>query len=163
MSEELSLREKVFNACDNMQVAGEKITRETVRSRTGGSDRDLSKYISEWKAEKEKTAITVAGSSQVSQQSEESDSISVDSVPSPVPVISEANITQATLNAVQIVKSLRLAEIDIAKYLQENPHLLPEDVKREIAEAEKAAITVPLSNKGYFDPKTIAQVAIARL
>ncbi len=49
---ELTLKEKVFIACDNMQFAGEKITRATVRSRTGGSDRDLSKYIAEWRESK---------------------------------------------------------------------------------------------------------------
>jgi Plasmid replication region DNA-binding N-term len=62
MPEGFSLKEKVFFVCNYMQDSGEKITRDKVRIHTGGSDRDLSKYIGEWR---EQTAITVQGSEEI--------------------------------------------------------------------------------------------------
>jgi len=50
---EKTLREKVFEACHNMDLNNKKITRDAVREITGGSDRDLSKYIREYRESKE--------------------------------------------------------------------------------------------------------------
>lgn len=92
MSEEKTLQEKVFEACDNMAYENKKITRDTVRAITGGSDarsglrhRDLSKYISEWKAKQQKTSLVVAKTDEISQQSQELIAIESQSVPASVP------------------------------------------------------------------------------
>ncbi len=165
MEAEKTLKEKVFDVCDALANSGEKITRDKVRECTKGSDRDISKYIAEWKASKE-TAITVAGTSLISQQQQESAAISSETVPNPVPiqpVISQADIYQVKLNAAERVKSLRIAEIQIARAMQENPNLLPEEIKQEIAEAEMAAISTPLSHRSYYDPNTLTQAVIASL
>ena len=38
-----SLKQQIFEACDSLEAAGERITRDKVREKTGGSDRDLSR------------------------------------------------------------------------------------------------------------------------
>jgi len=82
----------------------------------------------------------------------------------PVPtVISQADIRQIKSNAAERVKNLRLAEIEVARAMQENPNLLPAEIKQEIEEAEMAAISTPLSHKAYYDPKTLAQAVLASL
>ena len=76
---EETLREKVFKTCDNMHSQGKKITRAAVRECTGGSDRDLSKYINEWKNSKQTVQDNDDESLQVGTVSSERDALTVQS------------------------------------------------------------------------------------
>jgi hypothetical protein len=156
MSEVQTLREKVFSICDNMQASGEKITRATVREHTGGSDRDLSKYISEWRESK---ALVVQNSQAIAQTPHEE----IKPIPTSTATISNADIEQIKSNAAQRVKALRIAEIQVARAYQENPNLLPPEILEEIDKAEMAAIATPLNHRNYYDPNALAQMVIASL
>jgi Plasmid replication region DNA-binding N-term len=156
MSEVETLRKKVFENCDDMEVEGIKITREAVRQRTGGSDRDLSRYIGEWRDSK---ALVVQGKEAISQIPDEE----IKPTPASTTTISRADIEQIKSNAVQRVKALRIAEIQVARAYQENPNLLPSEILEEINQAEMAAIATPLNHRNYYDPNALAQMVIASL
>jgi hypothetical protein len=158
MSEVETLRKKVFENCDDMEVEGIKITREAVRQRTGGSDRDLSKYIGEWRNSK---ALVVQSKEGINQIPDEE--IKPTPAPASTTTISRADIEQIKSNAVQRVKALRMAEIQVARAYQENPNLLPPEILEEIDQAEMAAIATPLNHRTYYDPNALAQMVIASL
>ena len=159
MTEAQTLREKVFSACDIMRQAGEKITRHTIRERTGGSDRDLSKYIGEWREAQESQALVVQGESSIAQNPDEE----IKPTPTSTTTISHADIEQVKSNAIQRVKALRIAEIQVARAYQENPNLLPPEILEEINQAEMAAIATPLNHRNYYDPNALAQMVISNL
>lgn len=156
VQEEKALKEKVFECCDNMQSQGEKITRAAVRERTGGSDRDLSKYINEWRDSK---ALVVQGEEGIAQTPDEE----ISPTPASTTTISHADIQQIKNNAAQRVKALRIAEIQVARAYQENPDLLPPEILEEIDQAEMAAIATPINHRPYYDPNALAQMVIASL
>lgn len=156
VQEEKTLKEKVFECCDHMQFSGEKITRASVRERTGGSDRDLSKYINEWRESK---AIVVQGEEGIAQTREQE----INPTLASTATISHADIQQIKSNAAQRVKALRIAEIQVARAYQENPDLLPPEIREEIAQAEMAAIATPINHRNYYDPNALAQMVIANL
>ena len=160
VQEEKSLKEKVFECCDNMQSQGEKITRASVRERTGGSDRDLSKYISEWRESK---ALVVQGEEAIAQTPDEEINPTPNPTPASTTTISRADIEQIKSNAAQRVKALRMAEIQVARAYQENPNLLPPEILEEIDQAEMAAIATPINHRNYYDPNALAQMVIASL
>jgi hypothetical protein len=155
-----SLQEKVFLACDHMQAAEEKITREAVRQRTGGSDRDLSRLINEWRESKKSQALVKVEEEPPQLQHHEEEQVSEKAI---APTISRADIEQIKVEAQQRVRAKRLAVIQVARAYEENPELLPEDLRQEIEAAEMAAIATPLSQKPYYDPNALAQLVIGSL
>jgi hypothetical protein len=166
MSTEKPLRERVFETCDLMAQENKSISRNRVRDLTGGSDRDVGRFITEWKEQRQKSALAVSTSAEVYQQSSESVAISDEAVPKAVPVeavISNADIEQIKLEALERLKAKRLAVVEVARVYEENPNLVPLEIKREIEEAERAAISTPLSHRTYYDPKALVQAVIATL
>ncbi|MCP6761919.1 MAG: hypothetical protein NHB32_24935 [Fischerella sp. CENA71] len=84
--------------------------------------------------------------------------------PTPVTAtISRADVEQIKVEAQQRVKAKRLAVIQVAKAYEENPDLLPEDIKAEIEAAEMAAISTPLNHKPYYEGNALAQMVIQDL
>lgn len=165
MTEPKSLKDKVFEACDYLENANQKVTREKVQEQTGGNSRDVSKYINEWKASKE-TAITVAQTSELAQSEQELTAISDESESNSVPIQSvtlNADIEQIKLNAAERVKAMKIAELHVTRAMLENPDLIPEDIRQEIEAAEMATISTPPFHQGYYDPKVLAQAVIASL
>jgi hypothetical protein len=77
--------------------------------------------------------------------------------------VSNADVKQIKLNAASRVKAMRIAEIQIARAMQENPDLLPPEIRLEIEQEEMAAMSTPLSHRGYYDPNALAQAVLASL
>ncbi len=73
---------------------------------------------------------------------------------------SEADVEEAKISAQERVKAKRLAIIKIARAYEEDPNMLPPEVRRQIEEAEMAEISTPLSHRAYYDPNVLAQLAI---
>jgi hypothetical protein len=166
MSTEKPLRERVFETCKLMAQENKSISRNRVRDLTGGSDRDVGRFITEWKEQRQKSALSVSTSAEVSQQTSESVAISDEAVPKAVPVeavISNADIEQIKLEALERLKAKRLAVVEVARVYEENPNLVPLEIKREIEEAERTAISTPLSHRKYYDLKALVQAVIATL
>ncbi len=94
------------------------------------------------------------------QQIENSPTATYQAVPT---TASRADIEQIKVEAQQRVKAKRLAVIQVAKAYEENPNLLPEDIKAEIEAAEMAAISTPLNHKPYYEGNALAQMVIQDL
>jgi hypothetical protein len=77
--------------------------------------------------------------------------------------LSKADIVEIRLDALERVKTKRLAVIEVTRTLEENPNLIPLEIQQEIEEAEMAAISTPLAHKPYYDPKLLAQLVIQSL
>ena len=168
MPGEKSLQKKVFEACDSMERTGEEITLEHVREQTGGSDRNLSRYINEWKAAKE-TAITVAGSSEISPQEQELVAISDESLPDSLPssqiysTTPQDDLDKVARRAAERAAAIIIAEDTVAAYLLENPDQLPADL-REKVEATRAKVNQTVERRQEeYEPDFFAQMAIAML
>ncbi|MBD2770714.1 DNA-binding protein [Iningainema tapete] len=170
MSEEKSLREKVFEACHNIQAENKKITRDVVRERTGGSNRDVSKYIAEWKAECEKSALAVAGTTQISQQSEESAAIVDDSAPSSTLNIGAESYSNTAQNDLAVVgrltaeraASILSGEKELLSFFLENPDKLPEDLRQKVERSQNKLNHLVETRKEQHDPDFFAQNLIAQ-
>jgi hypothetical protein len=80
-----------------------------------------------------------------------------------VATASQADIEQIKAEAQQRVKAKRLAIIQVARAYEENPDLLPDEIKAEIQAEEMAAISTPLNHKPYYDPNALAQLVIQTL
>ncbi|GAX45789.1 hypothetical protein NIES4075_68100 [Tolypothrix sp. NIES-4075] len=165
---ELSLKEKVFLACDNMHFAGEKITRATVRERTGGSDRDLSRYIAEWRESK---ALTV--------QNQDNNAIASPTLQNAEGTVSSKNVVQSAQEsgysntpnddiaqiarrAAERAAALIVGENAVVAHLLENPDQLPADLKQQIEAYKSRTNTVINQRQEQYNPDFFAQAAIAQ-
>lgn len=84
--------------------------------------------------------------------------------PTPIQkVFSKADVKQINSDALERLKTMRLAVIEVTRGYQENPDLIPSEILQEIEEAEMAAISTPLSHKPYYDPKALAQLVFRSL
>ncbi len=122
-----SLRERVFQTCDNLESKQKKITRDIVRKITRGSDRDLSKYIKEWRESKNKRTQAMQGSTHINLQT--------------IPInfnqeLHRNNAKIAMLAAKQAAEVMIIKEKLTQHYL-ENPDQLPDELKQEVAQAQK--------------------------
>jgi len=163
---EKSLQKKVFEACDSIEQTGEEITLEQVREQTGGSDRNLSRYINEWKAAKE-TAITVAGSSEISPQEQELVAINDESVPDSVPsaqiysTTPQDDLEKVARRGAERAAAILVGEDAVAAYLLENPDQLPADLRAKV-EATRAKVNQTVERRQEeYEPDFFAQMAIA--
>jgi|GEM_PF-2166288 len=133
-----SLRERVFEACQNIESNGEKVTRETVRAITGGSYRDLSKYISEWR-DSGKLLVQEIPDSQPTL-TENSPSVMVNGtddielLENP-PVDTHADIAKIARQGAKVAAGVIVTEKVIVAHFLKHPHQLPDDLKQEINQA----------------------------
>jgi hypothetical protein len=79
------------------------------------------------------------------------------------PTFSSADIQQIKLEAQQRVKTKRLAVLKIAQAYEEDPSLLPLEIRTEMEQEEMALLSTPLSHRGYYDPNALAQAVLASL
>ncbi|MBO3463593.1 DNA-binding protein [Aetokthonos hydrillicola Thurmond2011] len=169
MEGEKTLKEKVFEVCDYLESLGEKVTRDKVREQTGGSDREVSRCINEWKANKE-TAITVAGSSELSEQEEQKSPVGRgdDSVPNPVQgkaVYSNAaqnDLMEITLRGAERAAALMAGEEAMVMHFLENPDKLPPELLSKVEAVRKRTQEVRQRRSEQYDPEYFAQLAIAQ-
>ncbi len=76
---------------------------------------------------------------------------------------SPTDVEKAKLEAQRRIRANRLAVIQITRAYEEDPSKLPLEIQQEIEEAEMAAMSTPLSRRGYYDPNVLAQLAIQSL
>ena len=74
--------------------------------------------------------------------------------------ISPADIQQIKVDAAQRVKAKRLATIKVSRAMEENPDLLPADIRAEIEAEELAMISTPIAQRNYYDPELLASLAL---
>lgn len=159
---ELTLKEKVFLACDNMQSSGEKITRTSVRERTGGSDRDLSKYIAEWRESK---AITVQNSEDNAIANGTVSSKNVVQQGTQTPAYSDtpnSDISQIARRAAERAAALIVGENAVVAHLLENPDQLPDDLKKQVQAYQSRTNSTVERRQEQYQPDFFAQAAIAQ-
>jgi len=77
-----------------------------------------------------------------------------------VVTISPADIQQIKLDAAQRVKAKRLATIKVSRAMEENPDLLPPEIRAEIEAEEQAMISTPLAQRNYYDPELLASLVL---
>ncbi|MBC1237582.1 DNA-binding protein [Nostoc sp. 2RC] len=161
MSQEKTLREKVFSICDIMQDSGEKITRASVRERTGGSDRDLSKFINEWRESK---ALVVQSDTESSLDSgTNSSNNDVDELNtgaySTTPTDDLARIAR---RGAERAAALMVGEDAVVAHLLENPDQLPEDLRQQVEGYKSRTIAAANKRQEQYNPDFFAQMAIAQ-
>lgn len=170
MENEKTLREKVFEACNVMAQEKINITRSAVRARTGGSDRDISKYIAEWKAEYQKNALAMSTSNELSQQSEESNSINNGNVPNSVPNLGTGAYSQNPQSDIEIVArrgaeraaAMLAGENALIGFFLENPDKLPEDLKQKVEAVTTRSNQIIERRQQQYNPDFFVQQAIAQ-
>lgn len=77
-----------------------------------------------------------------------------------VVTISPADIQQIKLDAAQRVKAKRLATIKVSRAMEENPELLPAEIRAEIEAEEAAMISTPIAQRNYYDPELLASLVL---
>lgn len=133
---EPKLRERVFFACESFEQEGKKVTRDAIRAVTRGSDRDVSRYIKEWKEWKEfknKGALAVQGSSDIEAQA-------------PQQIVQTVVINQRInqdADKVRKASSTRATNILVGyelgtQHFLENPSELDEELQEIIAQAKSS-------------------------
>lgn len=130
-----SLRERVFQACDNLESKQKNITRKAVREITKGSDRDISKYMKEWREGKNERTQAMQDSTHIDPQTSKE-------VVQTIPINFNQELHQDDANMAMQGAASRAAEIMITEeklmqYYLQNPDQLPEELKQEIAQAQK--------------------------
>jgi hypothetical protein len=169
MEGEKSLKEKVFEVCDYLESLGEKVTRDKVREQTGGSDREVSRSINEWKAQKE-TAITVAGSSELSEPEQKNPSVGIGNDSAPDPPANKAaysnstqnDLMEITVRGAERAAALIAGEEAMVMHFLENPDQLPPELLSKVEAVRKRTKEVRQRRSEQYDPEYFAQLAIAQ-
>jgi hypothetical protein len=157
--EGFSLKEKIFFVCEYIDSSGEKITREGVRKHTGGSDRDLSKLIGEWRQSR---AITVQKDSEIDNQNgtvnqEEAEYINVNQYSNDP----QEQLIKIARRGAEKTAALLVGEDAVILHLLENPNLLPPDLKEKVEQSKSKVDKKLQQRQQQYDPDFFAQNAIA--
>lgn len=169
VQKELSLREKVFEACHDIEISGEKITRALVREKTGGSDRDLSKYIREYResvqseeVESTESELAIREEGTVSSKNEdlETEEIEYQQAYSDKPEIDMAAIAR---RGAEKAAALLVGEQAVTNHLLENPDQLPPDLKKQVEFYQAKTKEIEQKRQEQYDPDFFAKGAIAQL
>lgn len=178
VTKEPTLREKVFKVCDTFKTEGKKITRDTIRPITGGSDRDLSKYLKEWKRsmnnnqnkddneERGEGTLVIQSSTNIEVQShgetvqveEEVQTIKTRTLKRHVKVTAGAVINGANRVANELV-----TEEQAYQYLMENPDQLPLELKQEVEKAMSESDRIRNERAVKFETSFFIEEVIASL
>jgi Plasmid replication region DNA-binding N-term len=175
VTKEPSLRERVFRVCDEFNLTGKNITRDLVRNRTGGSCRDLSKYIKEWRENKgdiksddnennNKGALVVQQNSNIETQSSEQ----IIQTEDRVQTIKTSLVKRQSKNAasVAMTSANRAAGVIIAEekgfqYLLENPDQLPSELKEQVAKAISESDELMNERSARFELNFFTEMVLA--
>lgn len=169
VQESKTLREKVFDACHIMDFNNEKITRASVREKTGGSDRDLSQYIKEYREsvqedEKEGTnsELAVREKGTVSSKNEdlEAEEIEYNEAYSEEP---EDDMTAIARRGAERAAALIIGEKAVTNHLLQNPSQLPQDLKEQVDRYQSQIDNSTNQRQQQYNPDFFAQKAIAQL
>jgi len=153
------LRESIFIACDRLQTTGKKISRPVIRAQVGKiSNRDLDKYINEWKESKESQSLVHGSINQ--------DAI-VETIPEEVQNINlnrHSQREQITQMGAKLASEMLIGESIVASYLLQNPDKLPDEFQKKVQQA-RAQLDGTINQVFQLDAdlEEIAQLAIASL
>lgn len=151
------LKELVFEVCENLYTNQKKITRATVKEQVGrGSDRDLSRYINDWKESK----------SMVHQQPEPPTQHGTRVQPEPIKngSVDDDNIANLVRTSAEQATSMLIANAALATHFYMNPEKLPEDLKQEVEEATANFTQSRLSySRSIFDPQKLIDQAMEKV
>ena len=158
----LTLREKVFLVCTQFQNSGEKITRNAIREHTGGSDRDLSKYIAEWR---ESQALVVQENAEIEQNSgTDSDDVSSKNLNSQSSYSNKPkdDIAVVARRAAERATAMIIGEDAVVSHLLENPDSLPPDLKEQVEIYRARIAEANQHRQNQYVPDFFAEAAIAQ-
>jgi Plasmid replication region DNA-binding N-term len=140
---ELSLRERVFQACKQFENENKEITCEAVRKITKGSERNVSKYIKDWDDNKNGSALTVQNSSYIEIQSElemvQTTEETVQTVLNSYNQQHNIDADEARKRGAERYVAIRAGEEEIIQFLFDNPDKLPEPYKQKLEEITNAS------------------------
>lgn len=156
-----SLRERVFQTCDNLESKQKKITRDIVRGITKGSDRDLSKYIKEWREGKNKRTQAMQGSTHINPQTSKE-------VEQKIPINFNQELHQDDAKTAMEGAARRAAEIIITEeklmqYYLQNPDQLPDELKQEVAQAQKDTHEMLKARSMMYEVENFTELVLSSL
>ncbi|BAZ18768.1 hypothetical protein NIES4071_106530 (plasmid) [Calothrix sp. NIES-4071] len=179
------LRERVFAACEELITEGRNVTRDSVREKTRGSDRDLSQYIKEWRAAKAASNTQTSEGAEDIDDSETAGKLVVQNKNDIVSSKNDNNI-QTPDQVVQTVKTrvvkkrnkslgdavrdganqaagVLVTEERVFQSLLENPDLLPLDLKQEVEKAMNDSDELMKSRSARFELSFFVEDALSSL
>jgi hypothetical protein len=147
VQETKTLREKIFLVCNKIENSGGNITRALVRVETGGSDRDLSRYIAEWreslvpKNEPENVPPKTSNNQSLTVHEEQASEVNTSSNQQSGYANTQqskySNSPSSDLEAIarrgaERAAALLIGEDAVMYHLLENPDRLPEDLRQQV-------------------------------
>lgn len=169
VQETKTLKEKVFEACHIMDFNNEKISRTKVREITGGSDRDLSQLIKEYREsvqsdEKEGTdselAISDRGTISSKNEDLEAEEIEYNGAYSEEP---EDDMSAIARRGAERAAALIIGEKAVTNHLLQNPSQLPSDLKDQVNRYQSQVDETTKQRQEQYNPDFFAKKAIAQL
>ncbi|MEA5553331.1 DNA-binding protein [Anabaena cylindrica UHCC 0172] len=158
------LKEIVFEICENLYRDSKNIpsiTRKLVRQRAGrGSDRDLSKYINDWKESKalvvqQPNSQAVAGTNNGTE---------VRAQPINDAFMPDNDMANLVRGGAESAAGMLIANSAIATHFYMNPDKLPDDLKEQVQEAtENFTQSRANYNRSIFDPQKLIDQAMERI
>lgn len=177
LTKKTTLRKRVFKVCDTFKSEGKKITCNTVRAITGGNDRDLSKYLKEWRksnndnqseddnSEQGEGTLVVQNKGNIEAQShgeiaqeEEVQTIKARALKRHINAT-----TGAVINGANRVANTLVREEKAFQYLMENPDQLPLELKQEVEKAMSESDRIMNERAVRFETSFSIEEVIASL
>jgi hypothetical protein len=174
VQEAKSLKEKVFLVCNKIENSGGKVTRAVVREETGGSDRDVSRYIAEWRKslvpenvpenvpshKEDNQALTVREEGKVSNSN--NSRTKVDTQQSGYSGTPNSDLEAIARRGAERAAALLIGEDAVMYHLLENPDRLPEDLRQQV-EGYKARNNERTERRQeQYNPDFFVEAAIGR-
>lgn len=155
------LKEVVFQICEILYTNSEKITRASVREKAGrGSDRDLSRYINEWK-ESKSLAVQEPDSEVTAPQNK---GTQVHAQPINSNSASDNDVANLIRTSAEQATGMLVANAALATHFYMNPDKLPEDLKSQVEEATANFTRSRVDyNRSLFDPRTLIKQAMEKI
>jgi hypothetical protein len=171
-----SLKEKVFLVCNKIENSGTPITRALVRKETGGSDRDVSRYIAEWReslvsANVPESVPNHAGNNQSLAVREEGEiNASPEAQKPEYPNTQQSkysNTPSSDLEAIarrgaERAAALMIGEDAVMYHLLENPDRLPEDLRQQVEAYQGINSQRSQRRQEQYKPDFFVEAAIAQ-
>ncbi|MBW4480027.1 MAG: hypothetical protein KME54_25120 [Tolypothrix brevis GSE-NOS-MK-07-07A] len=174
VQEAKSLKEKVFLVCNKIENSGGKVTRAVVREETGGSDRDVSRYIAEWRKSlvpenvpenvpnhtEDNQALTVREDGKV--EASTNSRTNVDTQQSGYSGTPNSDLEAIARRGAERAAALLIGEDAVMYHLLENPDRLPEDLRQQV-EGYKARNNERTERRQeQYNPDFFVEAAIGR-
>lgn len=186
-----STRDRVFFVCEKFKREDKNITRDGVRAIAKGSNRDVGKYIKEWKAIKDAGLLdenseddildsdsntdipettgklAVQGKNDIVHQNKNENNIQNNSQvleTTPINSYNEPdNVAEMAISALNRAKGMILTEEKIMQHFFKNPDQMPEEFKQEIAQAKSETNAIINERSATFEVDFFMKKALMSL